>query len=200
MKYKIVTQIPKEQYSEVLSLVHDSFEEHKKAGLNFTCSDYTLDDLKKKVLNDFYFVAVNENGRILGITSVCFNNKEKSAYENITAISTNAKGLGIGSALYKERTNFLISQGCRYLLSDTAVSAKGSVKWHIKKCHCRIVDYRSYQSTNYYSYVFREDFMPVSLSQKIKGYYTFVKGFVHTRLFFNPDGTLTRLGKIKFNK
>lgn len=200
MIYKIITKIPKERYVDVLTLIHESFEEHKRAGLNFTCSNYTIKDVETKVLNGYYFIAIKENDDLLGITSVSYNDKDRTAYENITAIAPSAKGHGVGSALYKERTLFLKSLGCISLLSDTATKARSSVQWHLKKCHCRIVDYRSFSSTNYYSYIFKEDFVPITLLRRVKDFYSFIKAYVYCRLFFTADGTLTRLGKIKFKE
>ena len=41
---------------EILELVHLAFEERKTQGLNFTCINYTIDDIKKKAEGAFVFL------------------------------------------------------------------------------------------------------------------------------------------------
>lgn len=195
MNYTIVRSVDESFYPDVLRLIHESFEEHKSAGLDFTCSSYTLDDLKHKVLSGFYFIAVDENNEFLGITSVRYNEDKQCAYENISAVSPHAKCLGIGSALYKERTKLLKSLGCKYLLSDTSVNAKSSVKWHLKKCKCSIIGFESFPSTNYYSYIFKEDYFPVSwLKKRIVYNLILFFSFIQCVIRKKKDGNYTILG------
>lgn len=159
MNYKIVSTVYEDDYEPILKMIHESFDEYKTKGLHFTCCDYDRFDLESKVLNGKYFVAVDENRNPLGITSISikYSEDEKWAYENITAISPRYKGKGIGTALYKVRTEYLMETNCSYILSDTATDAVNSVLWHMKKCNCKKYGFQSFSNTNYYSYVFRED-------------------------------------------
>lgn len=110
MKYHIIPDIPTSLYPQILDMIHLSFDEYKKKGLHFTCSDYQMADLERKVMRGNCFVALTNDGEVLGVTSVSLF-PDGSAYENITAISPKAKGLGIGTALFEAYMNRLSSGG-----------------------------------------------------------------------------------------
>ena len=110
MNYHIISDIPTSLYPQILDMIHLSFEEYKKKGLHFTCSDYQMTDLVRKVMRGNCFVALSDGGDVLGITSVSIF-PDESAYENITAISPKAKGLGIGTALFEAYMSRLLSGG-----------------------------------------------------------------------------------------
>ena len=110
MNYHIISDIPTSLYPQILDMIHLSFEEYKKKGLHFTCSDYQMTDLVRKVMRGNCFVALSDGGDVLGITSVSIF-PDESAYENITAISPKAKGLGIGTALFEAYMNRLSNGG-----------------------------------------------------------------------------------------
>lgn len=199
MTYTITTEVTEDMYIPILNLIHDSFQEHLDKGMSFTCSNYTIEDLKKKVVGDGNqcFVAISEEGVPIGISSVKIKENGIEAYANIIAITPSAKGTGVGTALYTERKKYLINTGCKYMMSDTSVNATSSVNWHINKCKCSIVGYRSFPSTNYYSYVFREDFEEISWIRKNVIYkLKFVKAYIRTRLYYKENGKLSKLGKM----
>lgn len=110
MNYRIISDIPQSLYQPILDMIHLAFAEHLKHGLHFTCSDYTMDDLKEKVLSGLCFVALSEDNQVLGITSVSLKS-DGSAYENISATSPMAKGMRIGTALFEKSKVALISGG-----------------------------------------------------------------------------------------
>lgn len=194
MNYHVISDIPQSLYQPILDMIHLAFSEHLEHGLHFTCSDYTMDDLQKKVLSGLCFVALSEDGQVLGITSVSLN-ADGSAYENISATSPLAKGLGIGTALANASTAALISKGAKYIISDTAVTAMSSVKWHLEKCECHKVGLESFPSTNYYSFVFRRDFVKQPFFvRNIKYPIKFAASFVKTRICKRADGRSTLLG------
>ncbi len=192
MNYKIVSKVCEDKYESLLKMIHESFEEYEKKGLHFTCCDYDCLDLKSKVLNGMYFVAVDDNQNPLGITSVsikCSEN-EKWAYENITAISPSYKGKGIGTALYKARTEYLKEINCSYILSDTATDAINSVLWHMKKCNCKKYGFQSFPNTNYYSYVFREDLKDRLVWSPLFYRIRFFMAYIRTKMLKRKDGSI----------
>ena len=196
MDYRITTSIEEDRYSDLLQMIHDSFEEHKLNGLYFTCSSYTLTDLKEKVLSGSCFIALSQTNEILGITSCALNYRKESAYENISAISPKAKRLGIGSCLLKVRTDFLKKEGIKSLFADTAVNAVSSVEWH-KKCGFHIIGLESFKSTNYYSYVFRQDLDKRSTIITLFYYpLRFAMSSIVCHLTKNANGTYTILGNL----
>lgn len=195
-KYKIIDSITENMYQPLLEMITYSFEEHLEHGLLFTCSSYSLDDLKKKVLSGKYFIAISDKDEILGITSYSGCSIPETAYENITAVSPTAKGMGIGSRLQDVRKLSLIKEGYKHLISDTAVKATSSVNWHLKKCGCHIIGYESYSSTNYYSYIFIQDLekQPFYI-RKIKYPILFFTAFIKTRICKKSNGNYTFIGK-----
>lgn len=171
---KIETEIQANQKCKLLQMIHKAFEEHLKNGLEFTCSYYTMEDLEKKVLTGNCFFALCDD-EIVGVTSISIDKSQKMAYENISAVHPDYRFLGVGTKLFEIRRRFLSEKKICALISDTSVDAKDSVKWHVDKCGCKIVGYESYASTNYFSYVFREDI------RRISG---FKKNFVYPIRFF----------------
>lgn len=195
---KIVRYIPKERYKELLTLIHGSFESHQKKGIYFTCSQYTLKDLEEKVLSETYFIALSKDDQILGITAI--KEYDNYAYAIITAISPSCKHMGIGSLLYSLRKKYLLANNKHYVLSDTAVNAVDSVKWHLKKCGCRKVGYASFPSTNYYSYIFREDIISPNFLTLVRLKIHYFASFVKCRLFWHANGKETFLKRTLFRK
>lgn len=199
MDYQIITQVPKHMNEAILEMIHQSFDEHLKNGLHFTCSDYTLKDLEQKVLSGFPLVAVAKDGTVLGITSFSLL-KRRGAYEKITAISPRSKGLGIGTALFQNRQQMMLGLGVEFVLSDTAVNAKSSVRWHIEKCGCHIIGLSSFSSTNYFSYIFRQDLVRRSFFiRKVIYPLQFIKSCLITLVCKKKNGSFTWLGKIAAN-
>lgn len=196
IQYKIVDSVPASLYGAILIMIHESFEEHKKKGLNFTCSQYTMRDVKDRVLSAKYFIALSDDNQILGLTSLS-DMGEGKAYENISAVSPKAKGTGIGTALYQTRSEFLKKNHYSCIISDTATNATSSVNWHLKKCGCHIIGYASFSSTNYYSFIFREDLNDRGwIVNHIVYPLHFLISYLATRLTKQQDGRYTKLGKI----
>lgn len=187
--YNIISHITEDMHAPLLEMIKSSFEEHSRNGMHFTCSNYSIEDLKQKVLSGKYFVALSERGEILGITSYTATTKPATAYECITAISKDVKRTGIGSALQAARNQSLRKDGYKHLVSDTAVGATGSVNWHLRKCGCHLVGYESYSNTNYYSYVFVQDIYQQSLFvRKVVYPMRFMYHFLRTRIRKKANG------------
>ena len=143
---------------DVIELMHDSFEERLDEGLNFTCSTMTVSQFLQKTKNSIVFVAWHkEKQQLLGtatITIHCDAQNITYGYNEYNAVSPKVKRLGIGTKLLKECVCVVQSNGGQYIMSDTAVEAYSSVGFHLKNGF-KITGLESYQSTNYYSYIFR---------------------------------------------
>lgn len=157
MNYEIVNDISPVYHKALLHMIHRAFADHLNRGLRFTCSFYTIDDLRHKILSGYCFMALSEDKTILGISSFSHVNNRKESYENITCVSPEARGLGVASALYALGIKKIKSEGAKCVMADTAMEAHDSVRWHLQRCRCHKVGLRSFVSTNYYSYVFRRD-------------------------------------------
>ena len=184
MDYKIITHISPIYYGPLLRMIHRAFAEHLDNGLHFTCSFYTIDDLKHKILSGHCFMALSEDNTILGISSFSHVSSCGKSYENITCVSLEARGSGIASLLYALGIARLKQEGAKYVIADTAITAFNSVSWHLQRCHCHKIGLRSFSSTNYYSYVFRRDLVPRSLFVTMIIYpLSFLCSYCFTRLF-----------------
>lgn len=182
--YEIITNIPPIHYESLLKMIHRAFDEHLKNGLRFTCSFYTIDDLKQKILSGYCFMALSDNNTILGISSFSHINKRGKSYENITCVSPEARSIGIASTLYSLGIERLKQEGAKYVIADTAITAFDSVTWHLQRCHCHKIGLKTFSSTNYYSYVFRRDLVPRSIFiTKIIYPIMFAFSYCFTRMF-----------------
>lgn len=187
-------------YSEVVDLIHSSFEERLNQGLHFTCSTITTDQFKQKTEKGIVLVAWdNETSSLLGTSTVSIRKDTRGnlyGYHEYLAISPKAKRLGVGTKLLESHTYNLINRCGQYVLSDTAVGADSSVKWHVKNGF-RIIGLRSFPSTNYYSYIFRKQLTPSVLWDS--KYFTSVRTFISSILvksLYNEDGSYTLLGEM----
>lgn len=152
-------------YDDVVNLLHESFKERQEQGLEFTCSTMTVESFKNRTKQGTVLVAWDKDANsLLGtVTITLYTDSEGVIYgyhENL-AISPCAKRLGIGAKLLEECIIITTNAGGQYILSDTAVGATSSVRWH-KKNGFRIIGLVSYQSTNYYSYYFRKQLIHLS--------------------------------------
>lgn len=195
--YQIVRITNSDLNNDIIELIHTAFEDYHKKGIEFTCYSYTIEDIKKKVLSDDCFVAIDSDGHLLGLTSFSIDSHRQVAYANITAISPSAQRQGIATALRLERNSCLAKQNVRFLYSDTAVSAKSSVRWHLDKCRCHIIGLESFRSTNYYSFIFVEEIIPTSPLHKYLIYpLRFFFSSVLCLLCKRKDGSLRFIGRI----
>lgn len=64
---KIISDIPINKHNELLNLIHRSFETYKNQGILFTCSNYTVEDLKDKILSNITTVRLNFTKSKVGV-------------------------------------------------------------------------------------------------------------------------------------
>lgn len=182
-------------YEQIVELLHESFEERLQQGLKFTCSYMSVDQFKKKTADGVVFVALEAMTNELLGTGTVHLRKNKSGvlygYNEYAAISPKAKRCGIGSKLLKARENFVKSASGEYILSDTAVGAKSSIKYH-KKNGFKIIGLTSFSSTNYYSYWFRKQLVPSKKwNSDLYCKYIFLKSYIVTKLCLKKNGSVT---------
>ena len=149
-------------YTQIIELIHESFQERLDQGLNYSCSTMNVEQYKKKTKKGVVFVAIDRaTGNLAGTITLNFLEKlrEKHGYMEYVAIKNNYKHCGIGSILVNRIRNYGIQEGCDYILSDTSIKAISAVKFHLKNGF-RIIGLESYRSTNYWSYVFRMQIKP----------------------------------------
>lgn len=184
-------------YEDVVDLIHVSFDERLNQGLNFTCSSMSVEEFKNKMSDGIVIVAFdNESDQLLGTASThIYKDKDNCVYglNEYLAVHPSVKHRGIGSLLLNKRLSILQEQGAEYVISDTAVGAKSSVKWHLKNGFV-IYGYRSFNSTNYYSYLFRKQLVGKSKwdNRFYRGFH-FIISFLKTRIKYTRMGQIRRL-------
>ena len=181
---------------EILELVHLAFEERKTQGLNFTCINYTIDDIKKKAEGAFVFLAYDKNKLVGCIFFHVYPQKGNYGYIEVVSTHPDYKGMGIASILIARIFQKAKELGVIYIGSDTAVNANSSVKWHLKNGFA-IIKLQSSTKSNYFSYVFRKQLKKPSIwncSLWTKTHYIF--SFIKCRMMRNQFGQYTAIGKL----
>ena len=122
-----------ETLEDVLSLLHSSFKERLDAGMNFCCSFWGIEDLKR-ILKDAIIWLVYSDDLFCGISAIKVHNNKlvRSGKLEFIAINPKYKNKGIASILAEKQIKCLYESHCEYILSDTSVHAKSSIKYHLK--------------------------------------------------------------------
>lgn len=143
-------------YDELMNLIYSSVEERVEQNLIFNVSKMSASDFRNKNKDGIILVAFNNN-ELIGTSCIHIltDNKGKNfAYHEHVFVNPKSKRSGVASKLMEKHVETAYSNGCLYIISDTAVKAKSSVRWHLKNGF-RIIGLYSFKSTNYYSYIFR---------------------------------------------
>ena len=188
-----------ETLEDILALIHSSFQERLDAGMNFCCSFWNIEDLKK-ILKDAVIWLVYSEKSLCGISAIkVYNNKStRSGKFEFTAISTNYKNRGLASILAEKKIKYLQEQHCEYILSDTSVHAKSSIKYHLKNGF-KIVGLESWEHTNYYSYMFRLQLKPsVLYNSSIFVKLIYYRSFLKCHILRKSNGQPTLIGKVYY--
>ena len=199
MNIKISIKNDETTWGELANLLHESFQERLAQGLHFTCSYLTAEQLKSQSAGRIVLLAVDadKNNTLAGTVSIEFNEKDSNsvwAYHCNLAVSSLYKSRGIASLLFDRFQEIARSEGCTHIISDTAVGATSSVKWHLKNGFKKI-GVRSFKSTNYYSVLFRKQLKYHWLwSNNTLCSIYYIMSFVLCHLYKNKDGSLTRFG------
>ncbi len=184
---------------ELFRLMKDSFQERKDQGLNFTVLEYELENLKKLLDVNPVVVAFDENPQTgereyLGFQIVKIEDKE--AVAGILAVSPKCKRTGIGSKIEEITQQFVVDEGCEYMLSNTSEEAISSVKWHLRNNYFK-QRIGSYDNTNYYTVFFRKQlkYHWFWSNKALRTAYFNVYSFLY-KLYRKKDGSLTAPGKL----
>lgn len=199
MNIKISIKNDETTWGELANLLHESFQERLAQGLHFTCSYLTAEQLKRQSAGRTVLLAVDADKKnaLAGTVSIEFNEEDNSsvwAYHCNLAVSPSYKNCGIASQLFICFQEIARSEGCTHIISDTAVEATSSVKWHLKNGFKKI-GLRSFKSTNYYSVLFRKQLKYHWLwSNKTLCRIYYIVSSLLCHLYKNKDGSLTWFG------
>ena len=177
-------------YDQIVTLMHAAFKERVLQGLKYTCSYMDVNTYIENSRGGVILVAMNAD-ELCGTAMLHINTDKggaKYGYIENLAISPKVKRMGVGSLLLKEVLKIVAENKGDYLLSDTAVDADSAVKFH-KKNGFKIVGLHSYQSTNYYSYLFRLQLQPSRVwSNGFCVKFIFLLSYIKTKMEFKPNG------------
>lgn len=145
-------------FEQLVSLMHESFKAYLDAGIHFTCSSMTVDQLKKNLTGCIVAVALDSiSSSLLGMYAIRMgrNNRNKQfSYLEYILVSPEAQHCGIGSVLMKDVINSSASAGCSYVFSDTSCLADAAVDFHLRNGFKK-VGITSFKSTDYWSFKLR---------------------------------------------
>lgn len=186
-------------YQDVVSLLHEAFQERLNQGLRYSCSFITEKQFKEKTSNSIVCVAIDDESGLCGTATLTIKTDYKNVkygYNEYNGIRNNMKRKGIGTLLYTYIEREALNNGCQYLMSDTSTLAKSAIKYHLKNGF-KIVGLESYRSTNYWSYVFRKQ---LALSKKWNSTFycnlQYLQSWIFIRLTRDINGNDTILGRL----
>lgn len=198
MKITIQRKINDARYVEALELIHRAFDEHLKNGIEFTCSSFTLDDLKNKTKDGYITTVTSDDGRLQGFHF--FSIRGTIAHEEFLAVRPDCKRCGVASKMLSEEIKFLTGyksgKAVTCMIGDTSIHAISSVRWHVGNGY-KIIGLASFGCTNYYSYIFRRQLTSPSVwNSRIWCAFHYACSWLLCKSTKNKNGTLTALGKI----
>lgn len=185
-------------YKQILDLIHQSFVERIQQGLLFTCSTLTEEEFINKTKDGLVFVAMDKDTNdLIGTVTVHIRKNKRNityGYHEYLAVSPIAKRNGVGTKLLAKVMAIVMDTNGEYIESDTAVLAESSVNWHLKNGF-KIVGLQSFQTTNYYSYIFRKQLAPSwKWNNDIYLKMVYVCSLFRTKLLKKEDGHYTIIG------
>lgn len=177
-------------YDELIKMIHASVQERVEQNLNFTVLRMSADDYRDKNKDGYVLVAYRDHDLLGTACTHIYKDGEGNnySYKEHMFVNPKCKRCGIGTLLQKKCVEIAKSNGCSYIISDTAVGAKSSVKWHLKN-GSKIVALRSFPSTNYYSYIFRQQLDPhPKWSNPVYCKFNYLKSAIRCRMYKLPNG------------
>lgn len=120
-------------YGEMVSLLHNAFQERLDAGLNFGCATYNAETFREKTQNS-YIVTIREDVGLvaIGVLTIHTNGKGKFGITEYMGVRNDYKRKGYASQVLAERIKIAHELGLDYVISTTATTATSSVRYHLK--------------------------------------------------------------------
>ena len=186
-------------YSQVISLIKTAFKQWEETGLNSSLLKMTEEDLEKMALARIIVVAYDSQSLdLIGTMTYSISKNNSSCYVSHLAVDPRSSGRGIATQLYGFVLERIKKLGIAFVLSDTSVHAERSIKWHLK-VGFKIIGLTSFQTNNYYSYIFRHQISHSIIWNCplfIWSYYQISR--LKTVVLLKADGTRTSIGRIVY--
>ncbi len=153
-------------YEEITELLHESYREHLEAGRHYLAAVQTVEQTKER-LDGSYCVVAYDNDRLVGTMSFRIqkneNHKRRKWYEDDVRIFVGQ--LAVLPSYRNSKAMVLMAmkastlddvKAAQSVITDTSTQAHNLVDSYLKMGF-QIVDLISWETTNYYSYVFRKN-------------------------------------------
>ena len=153
-------------YEEITELLHESYREHLEAGRHYLAAVQTVEQTKER-LDGTYCIVAYDKDKLVGTLSFRIyrneNNKRRKWYEDDVRIFIGQ--LAVLPAYRSSKVLILMAMKAYALpevkevesfITDTSTEAHHLVESYLK-IGFQIVDLISWDTTNYYSYVFRKN-------------------------------------------
>ncbi len=151
---------------EITELLHESYKEHLEAGRRYFAAIQTVEQTRER-LEGTYCVVAYDGDRLVGTLSFRIYHKEdvhnRKWYEDDTYLYIGQ--LAVLPSYRKSKALVLMAmkastleevKECKSAFTDTSTEADALVESYLK-LGFQIVDFISWETTNYYSYVFRRE-------------------------------------------
>ncbi len=190
--------------ADILELINRSYKIWAEHELDGPFLHYTVEDFQQATRQANVFVAIERaTGKLLGTHTLQARRREGCVHGSLLAVAPEARGRGIASRMLEREAERVRKAGFKYMRGVTAVNAVWSVNWHLKNGY-RIIGYRRDPKENHYTYVFRKQLLPPSLSRPVYSLYglalfcrlRYLTSYIATRLFKDGRGNMNWLGRL----
>lgn len=190
------------QLPQVWNLIQETYAKRlQDSGVEFNLLRYSYKMFADRISDEqlTVLVATNADKELLGTRTLRFHHNRNIKYAEgmWLAVSPRVQGKGVGSKLLLYGSDFAIEQGCDFVIEDTAVAATSSVRMHEKNRYY-IYGFASFESTNYYSIVFRNQIGEANKLYSYKWFchLRFVLSWLYVKATKKANGDRTALGKV----
>ena len=184
-------------YEDITELLHASYKEHLDAGRNYLAATQTVEDTKRRLEGKMCALCYDENDRLVGSIAGKLVKKEPGAqrkwyeddsfiYIDQMAVRPECRKDNILAIMTLKLMRNKLVRSVDSWMSDTSVKADGLVKAYVG-LGFQIVDLVSWDTTNYYSYVFRKPINGKQYSEKFVKFKFFLAQ-LKCKLQFSEDG------------
>lgn len=164
-KYKTEILYEDFPYEEITELLHKSYKEHLDAGRNYLAATQTIEDTRRRLEGRLCIVCYNNENKLVGTITVRLLNKEAGSrkwYEDDSflyieqlAVDPDYRDENVLTMMCLKALKNKAIRDVESWMSDTSQLATNLVSSYVGMGF-QIVDMVSWETTNYYSYVFRK--------------------------------------------
>jgi hypothetical protein len=153
-------------YEDITQLLHECYREHLDAGRNYLAAVQSVEKTKARLEGSYCVVAYDED-TLVGTASFRIHRHEEGVhrkwyearvyiYVGQLAVLPSYRNTKVLTLMGMKAASLKEVRECQSCIADTSVQANVLVEGYLKMGF-QIVDLISWETTNYYSYVFRRN-------------------------------------------